>query len=46
MLRSATPESVPMFVVMQCIGAAIAIVAARFWYPHMHATEMVIAHDE
>jgi glycerol uptake facilitator-like aquaporin len=28
------PSSAPMFIVMQLIGAAIAVVLIRFFYPH------------
>jgi glycerol uptake facilitator-like aquaporin len=33
------PSSVPPFVVMQLIGAVVAVAAVRLWYPHPAATE-------
>lgn len=39
-----SPASVPMFVACQLIGAFCAVVLARFWYPHLDTTEMVVEH--
>lgn len=36
------PSSVPMFVVMQCLGGLLAIGAARAWYPDLDAEQMVM----
>ena len=40
------PSSVPMFVLMQCIGAAIAVVAVAVLYPDVsvEATDVVVPH--
>jgi arsenate reductase len=40
-----SPSSVPMFIVMQLLGATIAIAAARFWYPDLDADDLVVPHD-
>jgi arsenate reductase len=39
------PSSVPMFVVMQIVGALVAVVAARFWYPDLPADAVVVPHE-
>jgi arsenate reductase len=40
-----SPSSVPMFVVMQFAGGLVAVVAARFWYPDLHADDIVVPHE-
>jgi glycerol uptake facilitator-like aquaporin len=35
------PSSVPMFVVMQVVGALVAVGLARFWYPTLHSADLV-----
>ena len=39
------PSSVPMFIVAQVIGAAIAVVVARFLHPDLDADAVVVPHD-
>jgi glycerol uptake facilitator-like aquaporin len=39
------PSSAPMFIVMQCIGALVAIGAGKFWYPQLPAAELLVPHD-
>ncbi|MEA3218479.1 MAG: hypothetical protein QOJ19_4635 [Acidimicrobiia bacterium] len=39
------PSSVPMFVVAQVIGAAIAVVIARFLHPDLDAEDVVVPHE-
>jgi glycerol uptake facilitator-like aquaporin len=39
------PSSVPMFVVMQFAGGLIAVAAALFWHPGLHAVDIVVPHD-
>lgn len=39
------PSSVPMFVVVQVIGALAAVAAARFWYPDLPADAIVVPHE-
>ena len=39
------PTSVPLFLVCQLAGAALAVVVGRFWYPQLDTTEMVVAHE-
>jgi arsenate reductase len=39
------PSSVPMFVVAQVIGAAIAVVVARFLHPDLDADSVVVPHE-
>jgi arsenate reductase len=38
------PSSAPMFIVMQLIGGCVAVGAARYWYPHRPAVELVAPH--
>jgi len=35
------PSSAPMFVVMQLIGALVAVALARFWHPSLHSADLV-----
>jgi len=35
------PGSAPMFVVMQVIGALVAVALARFWHPSLHSADLV-----
>jgi glycerol uptake facilitator-like aquaporin len=35
------PSSAPMFIVMQVIGALIAVGLARFWHPTLHTADLV-----
>jgi glycerol uptake facilitator-like aquaporin len=39
------PSSVPMFIVAQLIGAAIAVVVARFLHPDLDADSVVVPHE-
>jgi arsenate reductase len=39
------PSSAPMFIVMQIVGGLVAIAAARYWYPQLHDTELVMPHE-
>ena len=39
------PSSVPLFILCQCVGAVLAIAAARFWFPQLDTTEMVVGHE-
>lgn len=39
------PSSVPAFIVAQVLGGLLAVVLARFLYPHLPATELVVPHD-
>lgn len=39
------PSSVPMFLVMQVLGAVLAIVLARYLHPDVSALDVVIPHD-
>ena len=39
------PSSVPMFIVAQVIGAAIAVVIMRFLHPDLDADDVVVPHD-
>lgn len=39
------PASVPMFVVMQLIGALAGVGAARFWYPDLAADAVVVPYE-
>jgi glycerol uptake facilitator-like aquaporin len=40
-----SPSSAPMFIVMQIAGALIAVVAGRYWYPDIHADDIVVPHE-
>ena len=35
------PSSAPMFIVMQVVGALIAVGLARFWHPTLHTADLV-----
>jgi glycerol uptake facilitator-like aquaporin len=35
------PSSVPMFVVMQVVGALVAVALARFWHPTLRSADLV-----
>lgn len=39
------PSSVPAFVVAQLVGAALAVVIARFLHPNLPADDVVVPHD-
>jgi glycerol uptake facilitator-like aquaporin len=39
------PSSVPLFIACQCLGALLAVGLARFWYPHIETTDMVVEHE-
>jgi arsenate reductase len=39
------PESVPAFVIVQILGALAAVIAMRFWHPHLSALNVVVPHD-
>ena len=39
------PSSVPAFVVAQVIGALIAVLLARFWYPTLQGDDMVVPQE-
>jgi glycerol uptake facilitator-like aquaporin len=39
------PSSVPMFIVAQVIGAAIAVIVARFLHPDLDADDVVVPHE-
>jgi arsenate reductase len=39
------PSSVPMFVVMQAVGALAAVVLARYLFPGVPAADLVVPHD-
>jgi glycerol uptake facilitator-like aquaporin len=39
------PSSAPMFILMQIAGGLIAVVAARFWYPDLHADDIIVPHE-
>jgi len=36
------PSSAPMFIVMQIIGALVAVVLARFWHPTLKTADLVL----
>jgi arsenate reductase len=38
------PSSAPMFIVMQFAGGLLAVFAAKFWYPGLHADDIVVPH--
>lgn len=40
-----SPSSVPMFVVMQLAGAALALAAGRYWFGAVAGDAVVVAHD-
>jgi glycerol uptake facilitator-like aquaporin len=35
------PRSVPMFVVLQVVGALVAVALVRFWHPALHSADLV-----
>jgi glycerol uptake facilitator-like aquaporin len=39
------PKSAPMFIVMQVVGAVVAVAAARYWYPDVHADDIVMPRE-
>jgi len=39
------PSSVPMFVVMQIIGALCAVALGHYWNPHIRAADLVMPHE-
>ena len=39
------PESVPMFVVFQIVGALAAVALMLFWHPHLSGENVVVPHD-
>ena len=39
------PSSAPAFIVAELAGGALAVVLARFLYPDLPATELVVPHD-
>ena len=39
------PESVPMFIVMQVIGALVAVALGLFLFPDIPATDLVVPHE-
>ncbi len=39
------PESVPMFIVMQVLGALLAVVLGVFLFPDIPATDLVVPHE-
>jgi glycerol uptake facilitator-like aquaporin len=39
------PSSTPLFIACQCLGALLAVGLARFWYPHLETTDMVVEHE-
>jgi len=39
------PESVPMFIVMQIIGALLAVALGVFLFPGIPATDLVVPHE-
>jgi glycerol uptake facilitator-like aquaporin len=40
------PSSVPMFVVMQIVGAVAAVGLAWFWFPRLSAADLVLPHQQ
>ena len=30
---------------MQIVGGLLAVVAARFWYPDLHADDVIVPHE-
>jgi glycerol uptake facilitator-like aquaporin len=40
------PASVPMFVLMQVVGALAAVSLALFWRPRLPAADLVVPHDD
>ena len=39
------PSSAPMFIVMQILGALVAIALGRFWYPNLRGDDVVVPHE-
>jgi glycerol uptake facilitator-like aquaporin len=39
------PKSAPMFIVMQVVGGVVAVAAARYWYPDVHADDIVMPRE-
>ncbi len=39
------PSSVPVFVVMQVVGALLAVVLVRWWHPNLDAGDVVVPHE-
>jgi len=40
------PSSAPMFVLMQIVGALVAVALARFWHPTLHTADLVAPEPE
>jgi glycerol uptake facilitator-like aquaporin len=39
------PASAPMFIVVQVLGALVAVALVRYWRPDLPATDLLVSHD-